>query len=153
MFGVIKSAGKILGFKKKEVPKKAEKQSKLKYLEGKFNQAADFFGTLPEKIMGEYEMIRKKSQNLSKTNYDLGMRHLQNGNVKEAIFRFKIIKKFWPENYQARLQLITCLLMDNQKHEAKQIAQEFIKEKPEFKQKLQEIFAQNKRPKKDQISQ
>lgn len=40
-----------------------------------------------------------KSQDLTKTNYELGILHLKNGNLSDAILRFKLVN-FFSENYQ-----------------------------------------------------
>ncbi|WPX96550.1 Putative tetratricopeptide repeat-containing protein [Candidatus Bandiella woodruffii] len=37
---------------------------------------------------------KKKLDNLSKTNFDLGLYHFNKGNINDAIFRFKILKRF-----------------------------------------------------------
>ena len=48
-----------------------------------------------EIVRKEIEIIKKKSKNLLETNYNLGLKHLEKGNLGDAIFRFKFIKKFY----------------------------------------------------------
>ena len=38
--------------------------------------------------------IKIKLANLSKTNFDLGLYHFEKGNISDAIFRFKLLKRF-----------------------------------------------------------
>lgn len=49
---------------------------------------------LYEYTIEEVKIISEKIQDLGKTNYELGIFHLNNGNISDAIFRFKILKKF-----------------------------------------------------------
>jgi tetratricopeptide (TPR) repeat protein len=47
--------------------------------------------------LDDLSLMHKKSKNLLQTNFELGLYHLNNGNIKEAHFRFFIISKFWPK--------------------------------------------------------
>ena len=47
-----------------------------------------------DKLRSKINEIKIKSQNLTKTNYDLGLYHFNAGNLSDAIFRFKLLKKF-----------------------------------------------------------
>ncbi len=42
--------------------------------------------------------LRYKLNNLQKTNFELALYHLKNGNIDDAIFRFHILKKFFRSN-------------------------------------------------------
>ncbi len=47
-----------------------------------------------DKLRSKINEIKIKSQNLPKTNYNLGVHHFNAGNLNDAIFRFKLLKKF-----------------------------------------------------------
>ena len=47
--------------------------------------------------LDDLSLMHQKSKNLLQTNFELGLHHLNNGNIKEAHFRFFIISKFWPK--------------------------------------------------------
>lgn len=58
------------------------------------NKSTKFLGFLDNlytRIKGFYQEVCSKSKNLSKTNYDLGMFHMKNGNLSDAIMRFKLV--------------------------------------------------------------
>jgi Flp pilus assembly protein TadD len=48
---------------------------------------------------------REKLQNLTKANYELGLFHLENGNLNDAIFRFYIVYKLNPSHINALYNL------------------------------------------------
>lgn len=89
----------------------------------------------------EYRIIKEKLKDLSRTNYDLGMKHLEEGNIKEAIFRFKITKKFWKDNYDAYYQLIYCLILDNKFEAAQKVIDELLQRNPGSKTKIDQLFS------------
>ena len=86
------------------------------------------------------ELSKKKIQDLSKTNYNLGIKHLEEGNLKEAIFRFKITKKFWPHNYEAYYELIYCLILENEFEEAQKVIDELLEKSPDYKERIDQLF-------------
>jgi predicted TPR repeat methyltransferase len=70
----------------------------LKKIKNFFNPILSFklrdAKSLLDKLRSEINDIKIKSQNLTKTNYDLGLYHFNAGNLNDAIFRFKLLKKF-----------------------------------------------------------
>ena len=71
--------------------------------------------TIKKKLQAIYsEMIqsldevRLKLKDLSGTNFDLGVYHLQNGNVKDALIRFRILKRFKSTNPLVDYYLCHC---------------------------------------------
>lgn len=101
-----------------------------------FNIAKETF----EKAHNEIFVIRGKLQNLRQVNYDLGMKHLENGHLKDAIFRFRFIKKFWPDHFDAYYQLAYCLALRKKPQEAKIIIEELLSKKPDYSSKAQDLL-------------
>ncbi|MFT7098836.1 MAG: tetratricopeptide (TPR) repeat protein [Rickettsiales bacterium] len=100
---------------------------------GKISGAVDNFFS---KAVEEFGSIMEKSKDLSSTNYNLGMKYLDEGNIKEAIFRFKITKKFWPDNHEAYYQLIVCFVLQGKTEKAKKVADELLKIAPQYRGKI-----------------
>ncbi len=71
-----------------------------------------------KRIMGFYQEIYNKSQNLAKTNYELGVYHLQNSNYLDAFLRFKLITLIWPNYNLARYQLGRALYLQGKLQKA-----------------------------------
>ena len=136
------SVKKVLGISKESNPKKSEDLSSdlakdLREKSGKFSQLINegiYF------IQDEYFSIREKCQNLRQTNFDLGIRHLENGALSEAIFRFRLIKKFWPDYFDAYYQLAYCLALDEKIAAAKKVLVELLAKDPEYDPIAQELL-------------
>ena len=74
------------------------------------------------------------------TNYSLGLKHLDKGNVSDAIFRFRFVKRFWPECFDAHYQLAYALTLNKRPFEARKILTELLKKKPDYNIKAQELL-------------
>lgn len=92
-----------------------------------------------EKI-AEIKVIKKKLGNLEKTNFDLGLKRMTENHIGEAIFRFKIVKKFWPNNKEAYLKLIECFVIKGNKQKAKKIAEELLLIDSKYRSKINQII-------------
>jgi len=79
-----------------------------------------------EIVKKEIDIIKDKSKNLLETNYKLGLKHLENGNIGDATFRFKFIKKFWPHHYDSHYQLAYCYFLQNRFARSKKILEDLI---------------------------
>lgn len=141
MFNFINSVKKLAGLSKKDnkQPQSTPEESK-KALSAKIDKISGLLNDLTGQVVNEYKTIREKSKNLSETNLKLGMKYLEEGNLSEAIFRFKITKKFWPDNYEAQYQLIICLVLDEQFEEAEKLMNELSAKSPEYKTKIEQNF-------------
>lgn len=143
MFDIVRSIKRIAGFdNKKPNQEKAELPdlpNKKHFLDRKIEEVSSFFGNTCDGIVTEFNSIKEKSKNLSATNYDLGMQYLEEGNLKEAIFRFKITKKFWPDNYEAYYQLIICLILNYDFDEAQKVIDELLEKNPNYKEKIDQL--------------
>lgn len=129
----------IGGVIRKILGKPKEKQNAGSKLAIKFREKsaklAGFLNNALESAKEEYFSIKEKSKNLRKTNYELGLKHLENGNISEAIFRFRIVKKFWPDLLEANYYLAYCLVLKDRRFEAKKILEEFISKYPNIDEK------------------
>jgi hypothetical protein len=145
MFDIIRSIKKITGLHKREKVefKEAEQSPAVNggILEHKIDKLSNFIDHFWASVIVEYRIVKEKFQDLSKTNYDLGIRHLEEGNIKEAIFRFKITKKFWPHNYDAYYQLIYCLILDNEFEDAQKVIDELLIKNPGYKEKIDQLLS------------
>jgi len=114
-------------FGKKKVHDKKEGPEKLAVsLKNRSQQFGSFLVKFLNDSVIEYNSIREKCKNLQNTNYELGLKHLENNNVDEAIFRFKITKKFWPNCHNANYQLAYCYSLIEKYYKAEPILNEII---------------------------
>jgi tetratricopeptide (TPR) repeat protein len=143
MFDIIRSIKKITGLQKRsheQVVDTQQSDSHVQTMESRVDKFSGFINHFISFIVVEYRIIKEKMQDLSKTNYDLGIKHLENGNLKEAIFRFKITKRFWPHNYEAYYELVYCLILENEFDEAQKVIDDLLKKCPSYKEKIDQLF-------------
>jgi outer membrane protein assembly factor BamD (BamD/ComL family) len=110
------------------------------YTKAKAKSVFDFLVNNFDVVKKELELIKEKSKNLLEANYQLGLRHLEKGNLSDAIFRFRIIKKFWPNHYDAYLQLANCYILTKKYYRAKAVIADLIKLNPTYENKAQELL-------------
>lgn len=107
-----------------------EKAGKVQqFLEDKFELAHE-----------EFYVIKKKLENLRETNYNQGLKYLEKGDVKDAVFRFRIITKFWPELLDAHYQLAYSLMLNNKPEKAKVVLRTLLQRHPDYDPKAQELL-------------
>lgn len=58
----------------------------------------------------EWKVAKEKMKDIPGTNYNLGLYHLQNGNLDDAIMRFKMVIFLTPEKAEAYYNLARCLI-------------------------------------------
>jgi len=96
------------------------------------------------KALGEkfvkLKIMKKKMRNLEKTNFDLGLKRMQENEIWEAIFRFRLVKKFWPKNKEAYIKLIECLMIKGKKEKAQKVAKELIIIDSSYHDKINKIL-------------
>jgi len=90
-----------------------------------------------EESKSEFGDIKSKMSNLLETNYQLGLRHLAKGNISDAIFRFRFIKKFWPNCFDAYYQLAYCLVLNKRVFEAKKNIKRTFRKRSKLRSKSQ----------------
>jgi tetratricopeptide (TPR) repeat protein len=131
---------KLVG-KSDKKPKEASKVEKLaENLRKKSEELTEFLGDKMELVREEYFSIREKTKNLRQTNYNLGIKHLENGHVDEAIIRFKIIRRFWPDVIDAQYQIAYCLVLKEKFKEAKKVLDELLNKNPDYDQKAHDLL-------------
>ena len=100
--------------------------------------------TKTKEVEAEFFSIKHKLKNLRETNYNLGLMHIEKGNLPTAIFRFRFIKKFWPDFFEAYYQLAYCLVLHKQPYKAMNVLQELLTKNPNYdeshQQKAQEML-------------
>ena len=77
---------------------------------------------------------REKFQNLYQTNYNTGMYHLEHGNLWDATFRFKIIKRFWPNELEAQYKYAYCLVLQEMNGDAETLLKEILEKDPNYEE-------------------
>ena len=61
------------------------------------DRASDSTSQYIKSAVDNLSQMRDKSKNLLQTNLNLGLKHLNAGNISEAHFRFFIVTKLWPK--------------------------------------------------------
>jgi tetratricopeptide (TPR) repeat protein len=144
MFGIFKN------WKKSASASEAKKSGLNKNkLAEKINHAIDVFNNKINDTIDELLVIREKMKDLSKTNYDLGLKHLEKGNLKEAVFRFKLVKKFWPHNYEAYYQLAYSLVLLEKYVEARAVIDQLLKKDRSYEPRVLDLLNSIDRSKGD----
>lgn len=113
-------------------------------LQQKSEKLLGFFEEKFQLVRDEFHSIRAKCDNLRETNYQNGLGHLEKGNLSDAIFRFRFIKKFWPDLLDAHYQLAYCLVLNRRPFEAKKILTELLAKNPDYDPKAKELLEQIK---------
>lgn len=128
---------KLLGLSEK---KNDGESSLADALRDKSKKFVGFIGQKVQNFNEEFFSFKNRIQNLRETNYKLGMKHLENGNITDAIFRFRFINKFWPDLIDAQYQLAYCLTLDNKPHEAKVILKQLLAHHPDYDRKAADLL-------------
>ncbi len=106
----------------------------------KTTRLANLLGEKIQQANKDFFTIKDRLKNLRETNYKLGLKHLENGNIKDAIFRFRFINKFWPDLLDAHYQLAYCLILDNKPLQAKIILKDLITKNPDYDSKAIDLL-------------
>ncbi len=88
--------------------------------------------SLYQKLKFFIEDSKRKFQNLYQTNYDTGIYHLEHNHLWDASFRFKIIKRFWPNELKAQYMYAYCLVLQNFNGDAKRLLEEMLQKDPNY---------------------
>lgn len=131
---------------------KSDKLEKTKESRGFIKRIADrisgmfsFLKTSKESVMSFIEESRARISNLEKSNYDVGIFHLEHGHIWDAECRFKFLNKFWPNYKDGKYYLAYCFVLNGKNKKAKPLLEEFLKEKPNHNEtkKLLEAVKKN----------
>ncbi|MFZ9469544.1 MAG: hypothetical protein ACO26G_00620 [Rickettsiales bacterium] len=91
------------------------------------NGITQLFQNILVKIKEEFEIIKEKSKNLLQTNLELGLKHLSEGNLSDARFRFAIMIRFWPKFSESYYQKAYIELLQNQPLKALKTLEKFFR--------------------------
>jgi len=105
-----------------------------------------------DNIFNYFASLKEKIANLSETNYQLGLEHLKNGHIWEALSRFKIITFFWPHHRKALYQYAYCLILANKIENARKVLTKLLAEFPNY-QEAMNLFKAIQNQETDKIKQ
>lgn len=131
---------KILGRSRDKENKKSEESKISTSLHDKASKVQKFLEERFEFAHEEFYVIKKKLEDLRETNYNQGLKYLERGDVRDAIFRFRIVKKFWPDLLDAHYYLAYALMLNKKPLKAKVILQELLQHHPDYDHKAQELL-------------
>ncbi len=135
----------MLGFifkkfrKKTDQPKNAAAKLASK-LQDNSEKLAKLLGEKFQLAQDEFLVIKNKCNNLQETNFKLGLKHLEKGNLPEAIFRFRLMKKMWPQFFDAYYYLAYSLVLKEKPQEAKKTLLELLEKNPNYDPKAKELL-------------
>jgi len=131
----------FIGNRKKDIEtNKIQEESIVQKIQNKAEMLAEFASNKFQETINEFGNIKEKMSNLLETNYNLGLKHLERGNISDAVFRFRFIKKFWPHCFDAHYQLAYSLFLNKRPFEAKKILIELLRKNPSYDIKAQELI-------------
>lgn len=87
-----------------------------------------------EGIGSFFKRNKEKLNHLYQTNYNTGMYHLEKGNVWDAIFRFKIIQKFWPDKLEAQCKYALCLILNEMNDDSERLLNDILIKDPNLEE-------------------
>ncbi|MBM5782579.1 MAG: tetratricopeptide repeat protein [Pelagibacterales bacterium] len=128
---------------KNKSQKEENTENKVGFIDNIKTKLENIFHFSNKKIQESKEeliVMKHKFNNLLETNYNLGLTHLENGYLGDAIFRFKFIIKFWPQHYDSHYQLAYCLILKNKFSQAKKVLENLLAKKPDYDQKAYELL-------------
>ncbi len=133
--------------------KKAVEEKPNESIVVKFNQQSskiiDFVEEKVKQSREEYFAIKEKIKDLHNTNYELGLKHLENGRLKDASFRFYLMRKFWPNDPDVYFQHAYCLILRNKNKAAKKVLEELLQKDPNYDARAYELLEHIKQVEKD----
>lgn len=78
---------------------RAKLENSKKKISGLIDNLKQKIQSLPD----QYTIIREKMQDLTKTNTELGFKHLELGNISDAVMRFKLVLRWFSPNHAPAL--------------------------------------------------
>lgn len=86
--------------------------------------------------VAEIKIMKEKSNNLLQTNVSLGLRHLNNDMISDAIFRFKIITIFWPNFVKSYYYLAHCYTLKKKYSKAENSIKKLLEMDPSYESRV-----------------
>lgn len=100
----------------------------LRNLSSEMSLKVHHFVEMKKKLFKE---VIEKFENFEKTNYDLGLYHLQKGNLGDALIRFKIVN-LMQNSFENQFQLIRTYILKKEFKTAKILLDKLNIEKNNF---------------------
>ena len=88
----------------------------------------------------EIKVMKEKSKNLLQTNVALGLKHLNNDMISDAIFRFKIITIFWPNFVKSYYYLAHCYILKKKYKKAEDSIKKLLEMDPSYDSKVSHMI-------------
>lgn len=96
------------------------------------NKVRPFIRKKVAEFITEINLAREKLKDIPATNYKLGLHHLKQGNIQDAILRFRMVAYLAPEMADAYYNLGRCQLMNRETEAAKENLQKAIALRADF---------------------
>jgi lipopolysaccharide biosynthesis regulator YciM len=121
---------------------KQEKKSNLNNsgLFGNIKKLNNFFSHQFQEAIDELKLTKERFGDLTDSNYEIALNHMEKGNVNDAIFRFKFIIRFLENSDMARYGLAYCYVLKNKFDKAEKILHDLEKNSGEFQFKAKELL-------------
>jgi predicted TPR repeat methyltransferase len=94
-------------------------------------QISVFFKEQLKDVIEKYKTSSVKLQDIPGTNYNLGLYHMKQGNLGDAIMRFKMVNYLKPENIDSFYNLGRCLILNGENKKAKEALQKVLEKNQE----------------------
>ncbi len=133
MLGKIKS---ILIGKKPAKPGEKEKESTLVGFKRGINKLSGLISDYFTNFTSDLKTMKEKSRDLLKTNVNLGLKHLNNDKIGDAIFRFKIVSILWPNHVKTHYYLAHCYILQKKYDQADKSLQKLLTMDPSYDLKV-----------------
>ncbi|MBL6664577.1 MAG: tetratricopeptide repeat protein [Rickettsiales bacterium] len=129
---------KITGRNKPKEPSKIDKAA-----EGFRSQSTKLANLFSQKISEaseEFKTMKSKMNDLEASNFNLGRLHLEKGDLKEATFRFFLMTKFYPHNYDAKYELAYCYALREKYSKSQRILEKLLTAKPDYDKRAADLL-------------
>ena len=87
-------------------------------------------------VIDDIKVMRVKSRDLLQTNIQLGLKHLNNDNISDAIMRFRIIAIFWPNHIKTYYYLVHCYIIKGNYVKAQKYLKILLQMDPSYESKV-----------------
>lgn len=102
-------------------------------------------------FVSDLKIMREKSKDLLKTNVNLGLKHLNDDNISDAIFRFRVVSIFWPNYVKTYYYLAHCYILKNRYRKADIAIKKLLEMDPTYSSKVQSMIAKINRGNSEKI--
>lgn len=91
-------------------------------------------------LFSDIKVMKVKSKNLLQTNINLGLKHLNNDNISDAIFRFRIIAFIWPNHIKTYYYLAHCYIIKQNFYKAQKYLKILLQMDPSYESKVSNMI-------------